>query len=315
MGRDFIQKELNHQLEDLETVYEISSVVARETMGKKTAIYCASVEEARLVAERLKDSYGINASWICSDTSRCPAEQRRSSLESFANDPEGISHLCNVGILTTGWDFPALEAIVMARPTKSKPLYTQIFGRGTRPLPGIVDFEGSTPESRRAAIAASAKPRFLMIDLVDATMAHKIVTSPDVMAGEWGMEVTERVKEKLLENEAAAELDEVMLDAVRELSDEKERLERDKRKRIQAEALYSYQDIDPFSGRAGSIKKRPKKEQGARFPFGRFRGILVKNVETWYLRGAIYNNKPRLTVGWLRGAVLKELKRRGEYDE
>ena len=203
----------------------------------------------------------------------------------------------------------------MARPTKSKPLYTQIFGRGTRPLPGIVDFEGSTPESRRAAIAASAKPRFLMIDLVDATMAHKIVTSPDVMAGEWGMEVTERVKEKLLENEAAAELDEIMLDAVRELSDEKERKERDKRKRIQAEALYSYQDIDPFSGRAGSIKKRPKKEQGARFPFGRFRGILVKNVDTWYLRSAIYNNKPRLTAGWLRGAVLKELKRRGEYDE
>ena len=315
MGRDFIQKELNHQLEDLETVYEISSVVARETRDKKTAIYCASVEEARLVAERLKDSYGINASWICSDTSRCPAEQRRSALESFAKDPKGISHLCNVGILTTGWDFPALEAIVMARPTKSKPLYTQIFGRGTRPLAGIVDFEGSTPESRRAAIAASAKPKFLMIDLVDATMAHKIVTSPDVMAGEWGMEVTERVKEKLLENEAAAELDEVMLDAVRELSDEKERKEREKRKRIAAEALYSYQDVDPFYGRVGAIKKRPKKEAGARFPFGRFRGILVKNVDTWYLKSAIYNNKPRLTVGWLRGAVLKELKRRGEYVE
>jgi hypothetical protein len=179
----------------------------------------------------------------------------------------------------------------------------------------VVDFEGSTAESRREAIAASAKPKFLMIDLVDATMAHKIVTSPDVMAGEWGMEVTERVKEKLLENEAAGELDELMLEAVRELTDEKERLERDKRKRIEAEAQYSYQDVDPFSGRAGAIKKRPKKEAGARFPFGRYKGILVKHVETWYLKGAIYNNKPRLTVGWLRGAVLKELKRRGEHDE
>jgi len=314
MGRDFVQKELNYHLENSETVFEIASVVTRETLGKKTAIYCASVEEARLVAERLKDAYGVNASWICSDTTRCPAEQRRTSLESFANDPDGISHLCNVGILTTGWDFPALECIVMARPTKSKPLYTQIFGRGTRPLAGVVDFEGSTAESRRAAIAASAKPNFLMIDLVDATMAHKIITSPDVMAGEWGMEVTERVKEKLLENEEAAELDEVMLEAVRELRDEKERAERERRKQVRAEALYSYHDVDPFSGRAGNIKKR-KKERGARFPFGRFKGMLVKNVDTWYLRSAIYNNKPRLTVGWLRGAVVKELKQRGEHSE
>ena len=106
-----------------------------------------------------------------------------------------------------------------------------------------------------------------------------------------------------------------MLDAVRDLADEKERKEREKRKRIAAEALYSYQDVDPFYGRVGAIKKRPKKEAGARFPFGRFRGILVKNVDTWYLKSAIYNNKPRLTVGWLRGAVLKELKRRGEYVE
>jgi DNA repair protein RadD len=53
-----------------------------------------------------------------------------------------------VGILTTGFDYPELEAVVMARPTMSLALWYQIVGRGIRPHPNkeytmIVDMGGN----------------------------------------------------------------------------------------------------------------------------------------------------------------------------
>ncbi len=174
---------MNAKLEATETVYEIAEVTARESGKLKTAVYCSSVAEAQLVAERLVDNYGLKADWICADQKLCTDQRRKEVLTSFQEDPQGVQFLCNVGILTIGWDFPALEHIVMARPTKSLSLYTQIFGRGTRPLEGVVDFDASTPETRLAAIAGSLKPHFRMTDLVDASMEHKIVTSVDVLGG------------------------------------------------------------------------------------------------------------------------------------
>ena len=197
-GNDFSLTELRRRLEDSRTILEISEVTARETEGMKTVIYCASVTEAKEVAERLEDAHGINAGWICADTSRCPETQRRLVLDGFAHGD--ITHVCNVGILTTGWDFPGLECIVMARPTRSLSLYTQIFGRGTRPLPGTVDFDNSTPMTRKKSIANSDKSSFLMIDLVDASLQHKIRTSVDVMVGTDDEEIIMRAKQFVAES-------------------------------------------------------------------------------------------------------------------
>jgi len=59
-----------------------------------------------------------------------------------------------------------------------------------------------------------------------------------------------------------------------------------------------------------------RKEPGPRMPFGRFRGQLIKNVDTWYLKSAIQNDVPRVPAGWLRDTMEKELKKRGgEYVE
>ena len=44
--------------------------------------------------------------------------------------------MSNVGVLTTGFDFPELDTIVMARPTMSLAMYYQIVGRGIRPSEG-----------------------------------------------------------------------------------------------------------------------------------------------------------------------------------
>lgn len=302
-GKDFNEKELNAKLEATETVYEIADVTARESGQSKTAVYCSSVNEAQLVAERLADNYGLKADWICADQRLCTDQRRGEVLTSFQDDPEGVQILCNVGILTIGWDFPALEHIVMARPTKSLPLYTQIFGRGTRPLEGVVDFEGSTPETRRAAIAASLKPHFRVTDLVDASMEHKIVTSVDVLGGSYSLEVVERVKK------AAAggpiQIDQALLEEKRRIEQEREDEERRRRARVAAKADYAKVRVDPFDEHSRMKGGVQKKERGARFLFGRFKWQLVSDAPTWYLKFATekFTNIP----GWLSAAIGNEL--------
>lgn len=308
LGRDFVAKQLNTELEKLETIYEIADVTARETEGKKTVVYCSSVEEARLVAERLQDNYGIRSGWICADQKRCTQERRREELRSFTKDPDGITHLCNVGILTTGWDYPGLECIVMARPTASKPLYQQILGRGTRPLPGLVDHKDSTASSRKAAVALSSKPHFSMIDLVDASLCHKIVTCADVMVGDMGVAVMERTREKAIETEEAVEIDELAREAQEEIEREEEARMRKERARINVDAEYRRISVNPFSKNSeAGVARRQKR--GARFVFGKFKGELVEEVPTWYLRGCS-RGKPFFPMSWLRTAVSKELKKR-----
>ena len=308
-GRDFRQTQLNKLLEDSKTIMEIADVTAKETRDQKTVVYCSSIEEAKLVAERLVDNYGIKADWIASDQRRCSPERRREIMRSFQEDMDGITHVCNVGILTTGWDYPDLRNIVMARPTKSRSLYTQIFGRGTRPLPGVVDFDDSCPESRREAIKNSDKPHFRMIDLVDTSLAHKIITSADVLGGELGLDVLIKVKENILEAGQAVELDEALLEAQAQVREQKEKEERERRQAIEANAKYHKLDVNPFGKNAsGSVVK--KKKQGAYMTFGRFIGTHVTDVPDWYLKGCM-QGKPFIAQAWLRNSIKKEVKRRG----
>lgn len=83
----------------------------------------------------------------------------------------------NFGILTTGFDFPALDCIVMLRPTKSPGLWVQMLGRLTRPFyaPG---FDLLTAEGRLAAIAASVKVNGLVLDFAHNTASMGPINDP-----------------------------------------------------------------------------------------------------------------------------------------
>lgn len=75
-----------------------------------------------------------------------PKKERTQILEDFRDGK--IKVLTNVGILTTGFDYPELDTIVIARPTMSLALYYQIVGRALRPHPSkkegwIVDLAGN----------------------------------------------------------------------------------------------------------------------------------------------------------------------------
>lgn len=80
-------------------------------------------------AERL--SYEIEGcAMVSGDT---PKAERDRILDDFKKGI--IKVVVNVGVLTTGFDYPELDTIVMARPTKSLSLWYQIVGRAIRPSP------------------------------------------------------------------------------------------------------------------------------------------------------------------------------------
>jgi len=81
---------------------------------------------------------------------------RKEILKRFAQKQRGV--LCNAMLLTEGYDEPKVEGIILARPTRSTLLYTQMIGRGTRLSPG--------------------KENVTIIDIVDVTREHSLTTLP-----------------------------------------------------------------------------------------------------------------------------------------
>ena len=67
---------------------------------------------------------------VSGDMPKC---ERERILEDFKAGRVRV--VVNVGVLTTGFDYPELDTIIMARPTKSLGLWYQIVGRAIRPSP------------------------------------------------------------------------------------------------------------------------------------------------------------------------------------
>jgi hypothetical protein len=98
----------------------------RYAAGRLAVVFCISVKGARDLAEYFCEA-GIAAEMVCGST---PAEERMDIIQRFHAGEVNI--ICNVGVLTEGYDNPAISAIHMARPTKSDGLYMQCVGRGLR---------------------------------------------------------------------------------------------------------------------------------------------------------------------------------------
>ena len=110
-------------LEKLVYAYEENS------KGKKTLIFSSGISTSLSVHDSFtKAGYAIKHL----DNKNSPAE-RKEILEWFKNTPDAI--LTSVGILTTGFDEPSVETIILNRATKSLTLYFQMIGRGSRVLP------------------------------------------------------------------------------------------------------------------------------------------------------------------------------------
>ena len=100
---------------------------------RRTILFAASVAHAVLLAAILR-ARGIESHAITANT---PIADRRHIITTYRGPTAQPIVLCNYGVLTAGFDAPETSAAIIARPTKSLVLYSQMMGRALRgPLAG-----------------------------------------------------------------------------------------------------------------------------------------------------------------------------------
>ena len=105
-------------------------------------LFCSGVDHAHHVCAELQRR-GVAAETVDGTT---PKQERDRMLNAFKAG--NIRAICNMSVLTTGFDAPNVDLIAMLRPTLSAGLYVQMLGRGTRIAHGkkdclVLDFSGN----------------------------------------------------------------------------------------------------------------------------------------------------------------------------
>lgn len=146
-GADYDERSLLAEYERSGFYDKLSNTVVKVLQPKSgiprkgVLVFTAFTREARQLVDKLQ-SLGVNAAIVTGET---PKKEREAILEGFKR--REIKVVANVGVLTTGFDYPALDTVVLARPTKSLGLYYQMVGRAIRPFEGkdgwIVDLSGN----------------------------------------------------------------------------------------------------------------------------------------------------------------------------
>lgn len=139
VGGEFNQGQLQLAVDK----HEVTEAALRETMERAHGrrhwlIFASGVEHAHHVSDML-NAMGVSCLCVHSNTKEFPMSdtQRDDNIKAFK---EGrVTAVVNNNVLTTGFNFPAIDLIVMLRPTASTVLWVQMLGRGTRPWHSKVD--------------------------------------------------------------------------------------------------------------------------------------------------------------------------------
>lgn len=174
VGGEFVQSQLEKAINTDDRNDLIVQGYKKFAMDRKhTIAFASGIEHSRdLCAEFNKQ--GITCAYVDSTLTK---DERETVLKGFR---EGIYRtICNVGVLSTGYDFPEVDNIMFCRPTKSKILYIQQLGRGLR--------------------IADGKENCLVLDFKDVVSKHNLmdissVFDVDMLDGETPTEALEREK-------------------------------------------------------------------------------------------------------------------------
>lgn len=138
-GGEFIAGEVEN-LFDRHTAVACAEIAEKAHGRRSVLVFCAGVAHAHNVATCLHTITGEHVGVVTGDT---PPMERAETLARFR--AQQLRILCNVDVLTTGFDAPCIDAIAILRATCSPGLFAQICGRGFRLSPGkancqILDF-------------------------------------------------------------------------------------------------------------------------------------------------------------------------------
>jgi len=150
-GGDFVAAESAAALLDADAPAHIVAAYLEHAADRKALVFTPTVAVAEAVAAAFRET-GVAAEALDGTT---PTGERRAILARFHGGETRV--VANCAVLTEGFDEPTVDCIVIARPTRSRGLYQQMIGRGTRRAPGKGDC--------------------LILDVVGATNRHDLVTT------------------------------------------------------------------------------------------------------------------------------------------
>jgi len=148
---DWAAGDLGRALMEAEADTAIARAYREHAGDRQGIVFTPTVETAR-AAEYALNCADIPAAMVSGETSR---EDRQHLYEQFRKGRCQVLVSCMV--LTEGFDMPQAEVAVIARPTQSAPLYTQMVGRVLRPYPGktealVLDLVGASANKLRTLI-------------------------------------------------------------------------------------------------------------------------------------------------------------------
>ncbi|MBN19073.1 MAG: hypothetical protein CL758_06345 [Chloroflexi bacterium] len=129
---DFSRKTLNKKRDDFDrniSILNKTVEMMKKYDRKKILIFAIDVLHATILRTALQAKHGIKSELITGSTQ---TSDRNKILKEFKKLDGDVSVLCNVSVLTQGFDAPIVDCVIVARPTHSNSLYTQMIGRGLR---------------------------------------------------------------------------------------------------------------------------------------------------------------------------------------
>lgn len=139
-GGEFIAGETEELMDDDSLVQSAVKEIIEYTNDRNSClIFSAGVHHGEHIARTFQEQHGIECGFVCGAT---PDSERAKLLgrfrganvqdDLFRTPEQPLRYLCNVNVLTTGFDAPNVDCVVLLRPTMSPGLYYQMVGRGFR---------------------------------------------------------------------------------------------------------------------------------------------------------------------------------------
>ncbi len=203
-----------------ESIHGVVIPTIESAGNRRTLVFTTSVATAHRMAEAFNRYKPGSARAVDGET---PTDERRETLR--AHRANEFQYLVNVGVLTEGYDDPGLACIAMARPTKSRALYTQCIGRGLRTYPDKADC--------------------LVLDFVGASGRHRLISAVDILGGKFSDAEVKQAKD-IAAKEPGKRVDEALIEARRKLVEQERQAEAARRMAARAEVQFRSSEVNPF---------------------------------------------------------------------
>ncbi|GIW55535.1 MAG: hypothetical protein KatS3mg082_1939 [Nitrospiraceae bacterium] len=141
---EFVADEVEDLMDDDRLVEAACREVVEYTQDRQAVLVFASgIKHGQHIVRVLREKHGLECGFV---TGEMPVAERDHTLKRFRRGE--LKYLCNVNVLTTGFDAPNIDCVALLRPTMSPGLYYQMVGRGFRLHPSktnclVLDFGGN----------------------------------------------------------------------------------------------------------------------------------------------------------------------------